>query len=251
MSALAEELLVDLDKETVDWRDNYDATRKEPVVLPGKLPNLLLNGTLGIAVGMATDIPPHNLTELADAIIKLIDEPEATVEDLLEFIKGPDFPTGGIIYDVAAIKNAYATGKGSIVMRAKTDIVETKTGAMQILITEIPYRVNKATLLEKIADLVRDKKLEGIKDVRDESDKDGVRVVIDLKKDALANKILNQLFSYTQLQETFHMNTLALVEGIEPHVLNLKTILENYLKHRQVVIRRRTEFELKKAKDTG
>lgn len=249
MSALAEELLVDLDKETVNWRDNYDATRQEPAVLPGKLPNLLLNGTLGIAVGMATDIPPHNLTELADAIIKLIDEPEATVEDLLEFIKGPDFPTGGIIYDVAAIKNAYATGKGSIVMRAKTEIAETKSGAYQILIHEIPYRVNKASLLEKIADLVRDKKLEGIRDVRDESDKDGVRIVIDLKKDALANKILNQLFSYTQLQETFHLNMLALVDGIEPRVLNLKTILEKYLEHRQVVVRRRTEFELKKAKE--
>lgn len=249
MTPLAEELLVDLDKETVGWRDNYDATRKEPVVLPGKLPNLLLNGTLGIAVGMATDIPPHSLTEIADAIIKLIDEPEATTEDLLEFVKGPDFPTGGIIYDVAAIKNAYATGKGSIVMRAKTEITETKSGAFQILVHEIPYRVNKATLLQKIADLVRDKKLEGIKDIRDESDKDGVRIVVDLKKDALANKILNQLFSYTQLQETFHLNMLSLVDGIEPHVLNLKTILEKYLEHRQVVVRRRTEFELKKAKE--
>ena len=249
MSSLAEELLVDLDKETVPFRDNYDATRKEPVVLPGKLPNLLLNGSLGIAVGMATDIPPHNLTEIAEAIIKLIDEPETTTEDLLGSVKGPDFPTGGIIYDVNAIKNAYATGKGSIVMRAKTEITETKTGAFQILVHEIPYRVNKATLLQKIADLVRDKKIEGIKDVRDESDKDGVRVVIDLKKDALANKILNQLFSYTQLQETFHMNMLALVDGIEPHILNLKTVLEKYLEHRQVIIRRRTEFELKKAKE--
>ncbi len=249
MSALAEELLVDLDKETVEWRDNYDATRKEPVVLPGKLPNLLLNGTLGIAVGMATDIPPHNLSEICDAIVKLIEDPEATTEDLMEFVKGPDFPTGGIIYDVAAIKNAYATGKGGIVMRAKTEIVETKTGAFQILIHEIPYRVNKATLLEKVAELVRDKKIEGIRDVRDESDKDGVRIVVDLKKDALANKILNQLFSYTQLQETFHMNMLALVDGIEPHVLNLKTVLEKYLEHRQIVIRRRTEFELKKAKE--
>jgi len=249
MAAAAEELLVDIDKETVDWRDNYDATRKEPVVLPGKLPNLLLNGTLGIAVGMATDIPPHNLTEVCDALVKIIDEPDATSEDLMEFIKGPDFPTGGIIYDVAAIKNAYATGKGSIVMRAKTEIVETKTGAFQILVHEIPYRVNKATLLEKIADLVRDKKVEGIRDVRDESDKDGVRVVIDLKKDALPNKILNQLFSYTQLQETFHMNMLALVDGIEPHVLNLKTVLEKYLEHRQVVVRRRTEYELRKAKE--
>src|ERR1700690_1565250 len=249
MSALAEELLTDLDKETVDWRDNYDATRKEPVVLPGKLPNLLLNGSLGIAVGMATDIPPHNLTEICDAIIKLIEDPEATTEDLMEFVHGPDFPTGGIIYDVAAIKNAYATGKGSIVMRAKTEITETKTGAFQILVHEIPYRVNKATLLEKIAELVRDKKIEGIRDVRDESDKDGVRIVVDLKKDALANKILNQLFSYTQLQESFHMNMLALVDGIEPHVLNLKTVLEKYLEHRQIVVRKRTEFELKKAKE--
>lgn len=249
MSALAEELLADLDKETVDFRDNYDATEKEPIVLPGKLPNLLLNGTLGIAVGMATDIPPHNLTEICNAIIGLIDNQDYTVEDLVEFIKGPDFPTGGIIYDINAIKNAYATGKGSIVMRGKTEIVETKTGAFQILITEIPYRINKATLLEKIADLVRDKKIEGIRDVRDESDKDGVRIVVDLKRDSLPNKILNQLFSFTQLQETFHMNMLALVDGIEPHVLNLKTVLEKYLEHRQIVVRRRTAFELKKAKE--
>ncbi len=249
MSALAEEILLDLDKETVDWRDNYDATRKEPVVMPGKLPNLLLNGTLGIAVGMATDIPPHNLTEICDAIIKLIEDPEATTEDLMEFVKGPDFPTGGIIYDIAAIKNAYATGKGGIVMRAKTEITETKTGAFQIVIHEIPYRVNKATLLEKVAELVRDKKIEGIRDVRDESDKDGVRIVVDIKKDGLPNKILNQLFSYTQLQETFHLNMLALVDGIEPHVLNLKTVLEKYLEHRQLVIKRRTAYELKKAKE--
>lgn len=249
MSALAEEILGDIEKDTVDWRDNYDATRKEPSVLPGKLPNLLLNGTLGIAVGMATDIPPHNLTEVCNAIIRLIEDPEATVEDLTELITGPDFPTGGIIYDINAIKTAYATGKGSIVMRGKTEITETKTGAFQILIHEIPYRVNKATLLEKIADLVRDKKLEGIRDVRDESDKDGVRIVVDLKKEALPNKILNQLFSYTQLQETFHMNMLALVDGIEPHVLNVKTVLEKYLEHRQTVIKRRTAFELQKAKD--
>ncbi len=249
MSALAEILLEDLEKDTVDFRDNFDASRKEPSVLPGKLPNLLLNGTLGIAVGMATDIPPHNLTEICNAIIKLIDDPEATSEDLLEFVTGPDFPTGGIIYDINAIRNAYATGKGSIVMRAKTEIIETKSGAFQIIVNEIPYRVNKATLLEKIAELVRDKKVEGIRDVRDESDKDGVRVVIDIKKEGLPNKILNQLFSFTQLQETFHMNMLALVDGIEPHVLNLKTVLEKYLEHRQTVIRRRTAFELKKAKD--
>lgn len=249
MASLSEALLEDLDKDTVDFRDNFDASRKEPSVMPGKVPNLLLNGTLGIAVGMATDIPPHNLTEICDAIVKLIEDPEATTEDLLEFIKGPDFPTGGIIYDQAAIKNAYATGKGSIVMRGKTEILETKTGSFQIIISEIPYRVNKATMLEKIAELVRDKKIEGIRDVRDESDKDGVRIVVDLKKEALANKILNQLFSYTQLQETFHMNMLALVDGIEPHVLNLKTVLEKYLEHRQVVVRRRTEYELRKAKE--
>jgi DNA gyrase subunit A len=249
MSAIAEVLLEDLDKETVDWRDTYDATGKEPAVLPGKLPNLLLNGTLGIAVGMATNIPPHNLTEVADAIMAIIENPDITVEDLADIVKGPDFPTGGIIFDTATIKNGYATGKSSIVMRGKTEIEETKTGAHRILITEIPYQVNKATMLERIADLVRDKKIEGIRDVRDESDKDGVRVVVDLKKDALPNKILNQLFSYTQLQETFHMNMLALVDGIEPHVLNLKTILEKYLEHRQTVVRRRTEFELKKAKE--
>ncbi len=249
MSAIAEVLLEDLDKETVDWRDNYDSTEKEPITLPGKLPNLLLNGTLGIAVGMATDIPPHNLNEIVDAIVALVENPDTTVEQLCDIVKGPDFPTGGLIFDAAAIRNAYATGKGGIVMRGKTEIEEMKNGNNRILITEIPYRVNKATMLERIADLVRDKKIEGIKDVRDESDKDGVRIVVELKKDALANKILNQLFSYTQLQETFHMNTLALVDGIQPQVLNIKSILENYLLHRQTVVRRRTEFELRKAKD--
>ena len=249
MTPLAEELLADLEKETVNFRDNYDATEKEPVVLPAKLPNLLLNGTLGIAVGMATDIPPHNLTEVTNGVIQLIDDPETTIEDLTNTIKGPDFPTGGIVYDQAAIKNAYATGKGGIVVRGKTEITESKTGGYRIIINEIPYRVNKATLLERIADLVRDKKIEGIRDVRDESDKDGVRIVVDLKKEALANKILNQLFSYTQLQDTYHLNMLALVDGLEPHVLNLKTVLEEFIKHRQIVIRRRTEYELKKAKE--
>ncbi|HEX3095964.1 MAG TPA: DNA gyrase subunit A [Patescibacteria group bacterium] len=249
MSAVAGELLEDLDKDTVDFRDNYDATIKEPSVLPGKLPNLLLNGTLGIAVGMATNIPPHNLTEIANAINAIIENPEISLDELSDIVTGPDFPTGGIIYDRAAIKNAYATGKGGIVMRGRTEIEETKTGSERILITEIPYQVNKATMLQRIADLVRDKKLEGIKDVRDESDKDGVRIVVDLKKEALSNKILNQLFSYTQLQETFHMNTLALEEGIQPMVMNIKTILEKYLEHRQNVVRRRTEFELRKAKE--
>ena len=249
MSAFAEAILEDIDKDTVDWRDNYDTTEKEPSVLPGKLPNLLLNGTLGIAVGMATDIPPHNLTEVANAIIAVIENEDVTIDELTDIVQGPDFPTGGIIYDRKAIKEAYMSGKGGIVTRGKTEIEEMNNGSYRILINEIPYRVNKATLLEKIALLVQEKKIEGIKDVRDESDKDGVRVVIELKKGALANKILNQLYKFTQLQDTFHMNTLALVDGIEPHVLNLKTILEKYIEHRQIVVRRRTEFELRKAQE--
>lgn len=249
MTHVSEELLLDLDKETVDFRDNFDGTEKEPVVLPAKLPNLLLNGTLGIAVGMATDIPPHNLREVGSAIEHLIENPKATVEDLLQFIKGPDFPTGGIIYDEQAIRNAYGQGKGGIVVRGKTEIEETKSGMFRILITEIPYRVNKATMLEKIADLVREKKLDGIKDVRDESDKDGVRVVVELKRDALPNKVLNQLFKYTQLQDTYHLNAIALIDGLEPRVLNLKDFISEFIKHRQVVITRRTEYDLKKAKE--
>ncbi|MDP3741529.1 MAG: DNA gyrase subunit A [bacterium] len=243
------ELLNDLDKDTVSWMDNYDATKQEPKVLPAKLPNLLLNGTLGIAVGMATDIPPHNIGEIIDASNALIENPKLTSEDLMEFVLGPDFPTGGIIYDFEAIKSAYATGKGSVVIRAKTEIVEGQDGHFRILITEIPYRVNKATLLEKFAELVRDKKIDGIKNLRDESDKDGVRIVVDLKKDALPNKILNQLFKYSQLQDTFHLNMLALVDGIEPRVLNLKMILEYYIAHRREVVTRRTRFDLQKAKD--
>ena len=249
MSGVAEEILTDLDKETVDWRDNYDSTRQEPSVLPGKLPNLLLTGSLGIAVGMATDIPPHNLGEIVDGINMLIENPKATTEDLTEVVKGPDFPTGGIIYDIAAIKNAYATGRGGIVMRGKTEIIETKTGSYQIIVNEIPFRVNKATLLERIADLVRDKKLEGIRDLRDESNKEGVRIVIELKKDAYPKKVLNRLFTLTQLQETFHVNMLALVDGIQPRVMTLEMMLREFMKHRQIVVRRRTEFELGKAKE--
>ena len=251
LAPAAEELLVDLPKETVAWRDNYDATKQEPSVLPAKLPNLLLNGSLGIAVGMATDIPPHNLKEVGAAAMALIDNPKITSEDLMNYVQGPDFPTGGIIYDWEAIKSAYATGKGSVVVRAKTEITEGKDGAYRILITEIPYRVNKATLLEKFAELVRDKKIDGIRDVRDESDKDGVRIVVDLKKDAMANKVLNQLFNYTQLQDTFHLNMLALVEGLEPRVLNLKMILEYYLKHRREVVTRRTRCDLERTKERG
>lgn len=249
LSAIAEELLFDIDKNTVDFIPNFDGTLKEPRVLPAKLPNLLLNGTMGIAVGMATNIPPHNLRELVAGINHLIDNPEATVEDLTQFVKGPDFPTGGYIYDSKEIQSAYATGKGGIVMRGCAEITETKAGMFQIIISEIPYQVNKATLVEKIADLVKEKKLEGIKDLRDESDKDGVRVVVDLKKDAYPKKILNSLYKHTQLQETFHVNSLALIDGIQPKVLTLKMILEEFIKHREEVVKRRTQYELDKAKD--
>jgi len=248
LDAIATELLVDLDKNTVDFSPNYDGSHKEPRVLPAKLPNLLLMGNVGIAVGMATSIPPHNLTEVIDAVLHLIDNPEADVTDLMQFIKGPDFPTGGTIYNQADIKAAYATGKGAIVIRAKADIVEAKNGSFNIIVNEIPYQVNKATLVERIAELVRDKKIDGIRDLRDESNKDGVRVVVELKKDAYPKKVLNRLFTLTQLQETFHVNMLALVDGIQPRVLTLKMVLEEYLKHRQVVVRRRAEYELDLAK---
>jgi len=249
LTKAAEEILRDLDKETVDWMDNYDGTKKEPRVLPAYLPNLLLNGTVGIAVGMATNIPPHNLGELIDAITMLIDKPDSTHADIMEIVKGPDFPTGGIIYDWKGIQEAYATGRGGMVVRGQANIEEMKDGKFRIIISEIPYQVNKANLLQQIANLVNDKKIEGIRDVRDESDKDGVRVVIDLKKEGLPNKILNQLYNSTQLQETFHLNMLALVDGIEPRVLNLKSVLEYYIKHRQEVVRRRTEHDLRKAKE--
>ena len=249
LTRLSEELLFDLEKETVDFRANYDGSQVEPIVLPAKLPNLLLNGSVGIAVGMATNIPPHNLTELIDGVTHLIDHPEASVDDLMEFVKGPDFPTGATIYNIEEIKKAYATGKGSVVMRAKAEIEEAKSGMFKIVITEIPYQVNKANLLEKIAELVKLKKLDGIKDLRDESDREGVRVVVDLKKDAYPKKVLNSLYKHTQLQDTFHVNLLALVDGLQPKVLTLKMILEEYVKHRQGVVRRRTQFDLDKAKD--
>jgi DNA gyrase subunit A len=247
LSRVTETMLFDLEKDTVDFRSNYDNTLKEPVVLPAKLPNLLINGGMGIAVGMATNIPPHNLTEVGQAIVHLIDHPEATIDDLLEFVKGPDFPTGGIIFDKKEIRQAYITGKGGIVTRAKTDIVEDSKGYFKIIITEIPFQVNKSTLLERMADLVKDKKIEGIKDIRDESDKDGLRIVVELKKDSYPKKVLNRLFKQTQLQDVFYLNLLALVDGIQPRILNLKLILEEYLKHRQEVVRRRIEFDLAKA----
>lgn len=249
LSAISEEMLFDIDKDTVDFIPNYDGSHKEPRVLPAKLPNLLLNGTMGIAVGMATNIPPHNLRELTLAIDHLITNPEATVEDLMQFVKGPDFPTGGVIFDKKAILEAYATGKGGIVLRGKADIEEQKGGNFQIIVSEIPYQVNKADLVEKIADLVKDKKIEGIKALRDESDKDGVRIVMELKKDSYPKKILNSLYKHTALQSTFHLNMLALVDGIQPKVLTLKMILEEYIKHREEIVRRRTQFDLNKAKD--
>lgn len=249
LRAIAEEMLADIEKETVSFIPTYDGSHNEPTVLPAKVPNLLLNGTMGIAVGMATSIPPHNLNELCDSVIRLIDHPKTTIEDLCEIIKGPDFPTGGIIYSKKDIAAAYATGRGGVVMRAKAEINETKTGQFQILITEIPYQLNKSELLEKIANLVQEKRLEGIKDLRDESNKDGVRVVVELKKDSYPKKILNQLFQITELQTTFHFNMLALVDGIQPRVLNIKNILEEFIKHRQLMIRRRTEFDLHKAED--
>lgn len=250
MDKKAEELLYDLEKDTVDFVPNYDGSQKEPIVLPARFPNLLLNGSEGIAVGMATKIPPHNLTEVVDGTIHLIENPEATVEDLMKFIKGPDFPTGGIIFDNGEIKAAYGTGKGGILMRAVAEIEEGKKNDFRIVISEIPYQVNKATLIEKISELVKEKKIIGISDIRDESDrKHKVRIVIELKRDAYANKILNQLYKMTQLQCSFYMNMIALVDQIHPRTLTLRMILEEFIKHRQIVIKRRTEFELKKAKD--
>ena len=250
LQRIAEELLVDIEKGTVDFMPNFDGTHKEPKVLPAKLPNLRINGTYGIAVGMASNVPPHNLTEVCNAALHLIKDKNATIEDLAEIVKGPDFPTGAIAYSTRDIKQAFATGKGGVVVRAKTEIVEGKKGGFRIIVSEIPYQVNKSTLLQRIAQNVRDKKLEGIRDLRDESsDRDGVRIVVELKKDAYPRKVLNRLYQTTQLQETMHYNMLALVDGIQPRVLNLKMILEEYIKHRQEVVRRRTEFDLAKAKD--
>ncbi|MFH1536920.1 MAG: DNA gyrase subunit A [Patescibacteria group bacterium] len=249
LSKISDELLFDIEKNTVNFVPNYDGTHKEPTVFPSKLPGLLLNGTVGIAVGMATNIPPQNLSELCDGIVHLVDNPNASVEDLMEFVKGPDFPTGGQIYNIEDIKQAYATGKGPITMRGKAEIVEEKEGVFKIIINEVPYQVNKANLIEKIANLVKDKKLDGIRDIRDESDRDGVRVVIELKKDTYPKKTLNRLYSLTSLQENFNVNMLALIDGIQPRVLNLKMILEEYIKHRKEVIKRRSQFDLDKAED--
>jgi len=247
MSRSAAELLRDIEKNTVDFRPNYDGTRKEPIVLPTAVPNLLLNGTLGIAVGMATNIAPHNLTEVIDATMHLIDDKNATTDDLLQYIKGPDFPTGGIMYGEKDIQHAYTTGRGGIVVRGEAEIVEDKKGQFQIVISSIPYRVNKAELIIKIADLVRDKAIEGIKGLRDESDKE-MRIVIDLKNGAYPEKVLNYIYKHTQLEDTFHVNTVALVNGV-PQTLSLKSILEEFVLHRVEVIRRRTQFDLTRAEE--
>ncbi len=249
MARLADETLIDIEKDTVDFRANYDGTTSEPTVLPAKLPNLLLNGQLGIAVGMATNIPPHNLSELVDAEVHMIDHPDASLDDVLQYVKGPDFPTGGVIYGKESIRTAYATGRGGIVTRGVAEIVEGIKGKSQIVITEIPFALNKESLVLKIADLVRDKKLGGISDLRDETARGRVRIVIDLKKDAYPKKLLNQLYKLTPLQQSFHFNMMALIDGIQPRVLGLQDILIEHIKHRQVVVRRRTEFELRKAKD--
>ena len=241
-------LLADLDKDTVDFRPNYDGSENEPSVLPAKLPNLLLNGQIGIAVGMATSIPTHNLGEVVDATVELINNPGSTLEDLMKHVKGPDFPTGAIVYGGAPMIQAYRTGRGSVTMRAVAEIIETKRGRHQIIVSEVPYAVNKASLIEKIAELVKDKKVTSIADLRDESARGNVRIVIDLKKDAYPKKVLNQLYKLTPLQSNFHYNMLALVDGVQPRVLGLKDMLSEFVKHRQVVVRRRTEFELRKAK---
>ncbi|MBX4199404.1 DNA gyrase subunit A [Candidatus Saccharibacteria bacterium] len=249
MTKPSEALLEDIDKDTVPFRDNFDGSQQEPEVLPAKLPNLLLNGQVGIAVGMATNIPPHNLTELIDATITQIHNPDATLDDLMEHVKGPDFPTGAVVYGKESIRTAFATGRGGVVVRGVADIEEGVKGRHRIVVTEIPYAVNKAGLVEKIADLVRDKKISGINDLRDESSRGSVRIVIDLKKDAYPKKLLNQLYKLTPLQTAFHYNMLALVDGIQPRVLGLQDIILEYIKHRQVVVRRRTEFELRKAQE--
>lgn len=246
MSRVSGELLADLDRDTVDFSPNYDGTRKEPTVLPSALPNLLLNGTLGIAVGMATNFPPHNLGELVDATSHLIDEPEATSEDLLKFVKGPDFPTGGVVFGEKDIKHAYSSGRGGVVCRGEAEIIDEKN-ASQIIITSLPFRVNKANLIMKIADLVREKKLEGIRGLRDESTRD-IRIAIDLKNGAYPQVVLNYLYKHTELESTFHYNMVALVEGV-PQTLSLKGVLSNFVSHRQVVVRRRTEYDLRKAEE--
>jgi len=254
MKPISSAMLEDIDKDTVEWAENYDGEHLEPRVLPAAMPQLLLNGTLGIAVGMATNIPPHNLNEVVDAAVHLLAKPKSTIEDLVGFIQGPDFPLGGMIYDKKAILEAYGQGRGPIVMRGKAEIKESvkknKKGGFSIEITTIPYQVNKAVLIEKMAMLAQSGKLEGVRDIRDESDRENaVRIVIELKKDAQPKKTLNKLYKFTELQKTFHLNMTVLVDGIQPQVLNLKEVLEKYLEHKREVVKRRTQYDLKKARE--
>ncbi len=248
LSSIAEELLADIDKDTIEFVDNFDSSLKEPAVLPAKFPNLLVNGSSGIAVGMATNIPPHNLGEVIEGVIHYIDNPEATVNDLMRRVKGPDFPTGGIVMGISGIKEAYETGRGRVVVRGRVHQEQPKKGRAQVIITELPYQVNKANFIEKVAELVRTKKMEGISDLRDESDKSGMRVVLELKKDANPNVIINCLYKNTQLEDTFGVIMLALVDGI-PRTLNLHSLIKEYTRHRFDVIVKRTRFELKKAEE--
>ncbi|GJL75067.1 DNA gyrase subunit A [Nitrosomonas sp.] len=251
MSRIAHELLVDLDKETVDFGPNYDETEKEPLILPTKVPNLLINGSSGIAVGMATNIPPHNLNEVIDASLKLLKDPQLSIDELIDCIPAPDFPTAGIIYGLSGVRDGYRTGRGRVVMRARTHFEDLEKGSRQaIIVDELPYQVNKANLLIRIGELVRDKRIEGISDLRDESDKSGMRVVIELKRGELPEVILNNLYKETQMQDTFGMNMVALLDG-QPRLLNLKQILDAFLRHRREIVTRRTVFELKKARDRG
>lgn len=248
MSRIAMEMLRDINKDTIDYTDNYDGSEKEPIVLPSRYPNLLVNGAAGIAVGMATNIPPHQLGETIDAVIALSENPAITTEELMEIIPGPDFPTGGLILGRSGIRRAYETGRGSIIIRAKVEIEQKSNGKETILIHELPYQVNKAKLIEKIAELVRDKKIDGITNLRDESDRRGMRVVIEVRKDANANVVLNNLYKQTAMQSSFGINMLSLVNG-QPKVMGLKEMLHHYLEHQKVIIRRRTEFDLRKAED--
>jgi len=243
---IAEEMLNDINKNTVDFQPNFDDSLEEPTVLPAKLPNLLVNGASGIAVGMATNMPPHNLSEVVDGIVAYIDNSSIMVDELMQYIKGPDFPTGGIIYGYQGVKSAFETGRGRVVVRAKTEIITTKSGREQIIVTEIPYQVNKASMIEKTAALVNDKKLDGISDIRDESDRDGLRIVYDIKRDAIPNIVLNHLYKHTQLQSSFGVNNVALVKG-RPQILNLKDLIVKYVSHRHEVVVRRTKFELEEA----
>ena len=248
LSQIAQEILVDIDKETVDFAPNFDDSLKEPTILPAKLPNLLLNGAAGIAVGMATNIPPHNIGEISDAICYLIDNPEAAPEELTDFVRGPDFPTAGIILGREGIHNAYTTGRGKIVVRARADIEEMSKGRHHIVVTELPYQTNKATLVERIAELAKGKRIEGISELRDESDRHGMRIVIELKREAQPEQVLNNLYRHTAMQSAFFVNMLALVDG-QPRVLSLKTVLQQYIKFRQEIIVRRSQYELRRAKD--